>query len=33
LLSGVRPLAEINTALDDLAAGTAIRQILLPPEA
>lgn len=30
LLSGVRPLAEINAALDDLAAGKAIRQILLP---
>ena len=30
LLSGVRPLDEINTALDDLAAGKAIRQILLP---
>lgn len=30
LLSGVRPLAEINIALDDLAAGRAIRQILLP---
>jgi Zn-dependent alcohol dehydrogenase len=30
LLSGVRPMAEINTALDDLASGAAIRQILLP---
>ena len=30
LLSGVRPLAEINAALDDLAAGSVIRQILLP---
>jgi alcohol dehydrogenase len=30
LLSGVRPLSEINAALDDLAAGKAIRQILLP---
>ncbi|GGE12963.1 putative alcohol dehydrogenase, zinc-containing [Polymorphobacter glacialis] len=30
LLSGTRPLAEINIALDDLAAGKAIRQILLP---
>lgn len=30
LLSGVRPLGEINDALDDLAAGKAIRQILLP---
>ncbi len=30
LLSGVRPLSEINVALDDLAAGKAIRQILLP---
>ena len=30
LLSGVRPLAEINAALDDLASGAAIRQILLP---
>lgn len=30
LLSGIRPLAEINAALDDLAAGRAIRQILLP---
>ena len=30
LLSGVRPLSEINMALDDLATGQAIRQILLP---
>lgn len=30
LLSGTRPLAEINAALDDLASGAAIRQILLP---
>lgn len=30
LLSGTRPLAEINAALDDLASGQAIRQILLP---
>jgi alcohol dehydrogenase len=30
LLSGVRPMADINTALDDLASGAAIRQILLP---
>ncbi|KPF64159.1 alcohol dehydrogenase [alpha proteobacterium AAP81b] len=30
LLSAVRPLAEINAALDDLASGAAIRQILLP---
>jgi len=30
LLTATRPLAEINAALDDLAAGTAIRQILLP---
>ena len=29
-LSGTRPLAEINAALDDLASGQAIRQILLP---
>ncbi len=30
LLSGSRPMAEINAALDDLASGSAIRQILLP---
>ena len=30
LLSGVRPLSEINAAMDDLVAGSAIRQILLP---
>ena len=30
LLSGVRPLAEINEALDALASGQAVRQILLP---
>jgi Zn-dependent alcohol dehydrogenase len=30
LLSGTRPLSEINAALDDLASGAAIRQILLP---
>ena len=30
LLSGTRPLAEINAALDDLASGASIRQILLP---
>jgi alcohol dehydrogenase len=30
LLSGTRPLDEINAALDDLASGAAIRQILLP---
>ena len=30
LLSGTRPLAEINAALDDLASGAAIRQILIP---
>lgn len=30
LLSDTRPLAEINAALDDLASGAAIRQILLP---
>jgi len=30
LLPGTRPLAEINAALDDLASGSAIRQILLP---
>lgn len=30
LLSGVRPMAEINAALDELASGAAIRQILLP---
>jgi alcohol dehydrogenase len=30
LLSGTRPMAEINAALDDLASGAAIRQILIP---
>lgn len=30
LLTAVRPLAEINAAMDDLAAGTAVRQVLLP---
>jgi Zn-dependent alcohol dehydrogenase len=30
LLSAVRPLAEINAAMDDLASGAALRQILLP---
>ena len=30
LLSGARPLSEINAAMDDLASGRAIRQILLP---
>jgi alcohol dehydrogenase len=30
LLSGTRPLSEINAALDDLASGQAVRQILLP---
>lgn len=30
LLSAVRPMTEINAALDDLASGAAIRQILLP---
>ena len=30
LLSGVRPMAEINDALDALASGQAIRQILIP---
>lgn len=30
LLSGVRPLAEINDALDALASGQAVRQILVP---
>lgn len=30
LLSGTRPLAEINAALDDLAGGRAVREILLP---
>jgi alcohol dehydrogenase len=30
LLSGVRPMAEINEALDALASGQAIRQILIP---
>ncbi|WP_310498981.1 alcohol dehydrogenase catalytic domain-containing protein [Sandarakinorhabdus sp.] len=30
LLSGIRPMSEINAALDDLASGAAIRQILIP---
>jgi alcohol dehydrogenase len=30
LLSGVMPLAQINTALDALASGRAVRQILIP---
>jgi Zn-dependent alcohol dehydrogenase len=30
LLSGVRPLSEINDALDALASGQAVRQILIP---
>jgi alcohol dehydrogenase len=30
LLTGVRPLAEINEALDALASGQAVRQILIP---
>jgi alcohol dehydrogenase len=30
LLSATRPMAEINAALDDLASGRAIRQILIP---
>ncbi len=30
LLSAVRPMAEINAALDDLASGAAVRQILVP---
>ncbi len=30
LLTATRPLAEINAAFDDLAAGTAIRQVMLP---
>lgn len=30
LLTGVRPMAEINDALDALASGQAIRQILIP---
>lgn len=30
LLSSVRPMAEINEALDDLASGAAIRQVLVP---
>jgi alcohol dehydrogenase len=33
LLSAKRPLAEINAALDDLASGAAVRQILLPRSA
>jgi alcohol dehydrogenase len=30
LLSCVRPMAEINAAMDDLASGAAVRQVLLP---
>ncbi len=30
LLTATRPLGEINAAFDDLAAGTAIRQVMLP---
>lgn len=30
LLSSVRPLAEINEAMDDLAAGRVVRQVLVP---
>ncbi len=30
LLSATRPLAEINAALDDLASGAAIRQVMIP---
>jgi alcohol dehydrogenase len=30
LLSSKRPMGEINAALDDLASGVAVRQILLP---
>ncbi|WP_416906893.1 MAG: zinc-binding dehydrogenase [Polymorphobacter sp.] len=30
LLSCVRPMGEINAALDDLASGAAVRQVLLP---
>ncbi|MBV8972411.1 MAG: alcohol dehydrogenase catalytic domain-containing protein [Sphingomonadaceae bacterium] len=30
LLTATRPLAEVNAALDDLAAGTAVRQVLIP---
>ncbi len=30
LLSATRPMSEINAALDDLASGAAIRQILIP---
>ncbi len=30
LLTAVRPMSEINAALDDLASGAAVRQILLP---
>jgi alcohol dehydrogenase len=33
LLSAKRPMAEINAALDDLASGVAVRQILLPTSA
>ncbi len=33
LLSATRPLAEINAAFDDLAAGTAIRQVMIPDPA
>ncbi len=30
LLTATRPLAEINAAFDDLAAGHAIRQVMIP---
>ena len=30
LLTATRPLAEINAALDDLASGAAVRQVMLP---
>lgn len=30
LLSGVRPLADINLAMDDLAVGRTVRQVLVP---
>ncbi len=30
LLTATRPLAEINAALDDLAGGGAIRQVMIP---
>jgi len=32
LLTATRPLAEINAALDDLASGAAVRQVMIPPE-